>query len=348
MASRVAWSLRGRNGVGKRRRRGGLCLYWAPMRVAVIGAGGIGGLYGGLLAKAGHDVSFLARGEHLRAIQQRGLEVRSAEFGTFVVHGTVSDDPADLGQADLVLFAVKTYDLDSAIAAARQVLAPDASLITFQNGVDAPDQVAAEVGAEHVLIGTTRLETTIVEPGVIGHLSPGHTVTVSALHGLPTAQVEGVAEALRGAGINVTIEPDGHLALWEKAAILVPMATITAVCRSAIGPIRDLPETRALAGVLFDEVVLVGAAYGYDLGAMATRMGLNVQSVPPGMKASMARDFERGGRTELDALTGALVRMADARGVDVPATRTAYAILKLREQLEAGTPTPVGNAAVGR
>jgi 2-dehydropantoate 2-reductase len=123
------------------------------------------------------------------------------------------------------------------------------------------------------------------------------------------------------------------------------MATITAVCRSSVGPIRDLPETLALARVLFDEVLQVGAAYGYDL---ASSMGLNVETAPPGMKASMARDFERGGRTELDALTGALVRMADAKGVDVPASRTAYAILKLREQLESGTQNRVGNAAVGR
>jgi 2-dehydropantoate 2-reductase len=318
------------------------------MHVAVIGAGGTGGLYGALMARAGHDVGFLARGEHLRAIRERGLTVRSAEFGEFVVHGTASDDPADLGQAELVLFAVKTYDLEAALPAARQALAPGASLITFQNGFDAPDQVAAAVGAEHVLIGTTRLETTILEPGVIGHLNAGHVVTVSALNGPPTDQVARAAEALRGAGVNVSIEPDGRLALWAKAAMLLPMAAITAVCRTSIGPIRDLPETRALAGVFFDEVVRVAAAYGYDLQAMGSRMGLNVESAPPGMKASMARDFERGGRTELDALTGALVRMADARGVDVPASRTAYAILKLREQIESGTQNRVGAAALGR
>jgi 2-dehydropantoate 2-reductase len=318
------------------------------MHVAVIGAGGVGGLYGGLMARAGHDVGFLARGEHLRAIRERGLEVRSAEFGTFVVHGTASDDAADLAQADLVLFAVKTYDLEAALPAVRQVLAPGASLITFQNGFDAPDQIAAAVGAQHVLIGTTRLETTIIEPGVIGHLTAGHVATVSALNGPPTDQVERAAEALRGAGVKVTVEPDGRQALWEKAAMLLPMAAITAVCRTSIGPIRDLPETRALAGVFFDEVVRVAAAYGYDLQAMGSRMGLNVESAPPGMKASMARDFERGGRTELDALTGALVRMADAKGVDVSASRTAYAILKLREQLESGTQSRVGKAAVGR
>jgi 2-dehydropantoate 2-reductase len=301
------------------------------MRVAVIGAGGIGGLYGGLLARAGHAVSFLARGAHVQAIRERGLEIRSADFGTFVVHGTASANAADLGQADLVLFAVKTYDLDQAAESARQVLGPSASLLTFQNGVSAPDQVAAIVGAEHVQIGTTGLETTIVEPGVIGHLSPGHYVSVSALDGPPTPSVELTAETLRGAGIKTTVAPDGRQALWEKALILMPMATITAVCQSALGPIRALPATRELTATLLAETAAVARAYGYDLPAASERAGSIIEHAAPTMKASMARDFERGTRTELEALTGALVRMADARGVSVPAARTAYAILKLRD-----------------
>jgi 2-dehydropantoate 2-reductase len=319
------------------------------MRVAVIGAGGIGGLYGGLLARAGHDVSFLARGAHLRAIQAHGLEVRSAEFGTFTVPGVASDDPTDLGQADLVLFAVKTYDLDQAALAAREVLGQHSSLLTFQNGLDAPDQVAAAVGKEHVLIGTTALETTILEPGVIGHLSKFHFVTVSAFDGPPTPTVDHVAETLRRAGANVTVAPDGRQTLWEKALALIPMATITAVCRAPIGEIRDLPETRALIETLLDEVSALARACGYDLpDARARAHKMMIEVAPPGMKASMARDFERGGRTELEALTGALVRIADAQGVNVPATRTAYAILKLRQQVEGGAQNPVGIAAVGR
>jgi 2-dehydropantoate 2-reductase len=319
------------------------------MRVAVIGAGGIGGLYGGLLARAGHDVSFLARGAHLQAIRERGLEIRSPDFGTFVVHGSASDDAADLGQADLVLFAVKTYDLDQAARATRQVLSQEASLITFQNGVDAPDQVAAIVGKGHVLVGTTGLETTIVEPGVIGHLTPGHYVSVSALNGPPTPRAEQAVDTLRGAGINTSLAPDGHRALWEKVWILIPMATITAVCQSPIGPIRDLPATRALVETLLDEVTNVAKAYGYDLPAARERAHAVIEGAPWTMKASMARDFERGNRTELEALTGALVRMADAKGVGVPASRTAYAILKLREQASAaelaGTVASLGNSA---
>jgi 2-dehydropantoate 2-reductase len=321
------------------------------MRVAVIGAGGIGGLYGGLLARAGHHVSFLARGEHLQAIRARGLEVRSVQFGTFVVHGVASNDAGDLGQADLVLFAVKTYDLDQAALAARQVLAPQASLVTFQNGLDAPDQVAVIVGKEHVLIGTTALETTVVEPGVIGHLSLWHTVTISELDGPPTPRVEQVAETLRGAGLNISVASDGRRALWEKALVLIPMATITAVCRAPIGPIRDLPETLTLTETLLEEVTTVARACGYDpkaLGETRARADAMIRQAAPGWMTSLARDFERGNRTELEALTGALVRMADAKSVDVPATRAAYAILKLRQKGEARIENPVRTAAARR
>ena len=138
------------------------------MHVAVIGAGGIGGLYGGLLARAGHDVRLLARGPHLQAIREHGLRVQSVQFGTFTIDARASDSAAELGpgEADLVLFAVKTFDLEAAGTIACELLAPDGALLTFQNGVDAPDRLAEIVGPERVVIGTTGLETAIVEPGV--------------------------------------------------------------------------------------------------------------------------------------------------------------------------------------
>jgi 2-dehydropantoate 2-reductase len=319
------------------------------MRVAVIGTGGIGGLYGGLLAHAGHDVSCLARGEHLRAMQQRGLRIQSAQFGTFTVQPrAVSSDPRDLGPADLVLFAVKTYDLDAAARAAAQAMTPSSCLLTFQNGLDAPDLVAEIVGADRVLIGTTGLESTILEPGVIGHLSQMHYVLVGALHGPPTPRVSSMVETLRQAHIDASEAADGRRALWEKAWLLLPMATITSVCRAPIGPIRDLPETHRLVDQLVDEVSAVARAYGYDLPEASQRARAIINGWAYDGKASMARDFDRGGRTELEALTGALVRMAEANGIDVPTARMAYALLKLRQQFELQPEKGVGSAAVGR
>jgi 2-dehydropantoate 2-reductase len=302
------------------------------MRVAVVGAGGIGGVYGGMLAKAGHEVSFLARGAHLQAIQAHGLEVRSAQFGTFKVHGPASDAPADLGQSELVLFAVKTYDLDQAAQAAQQLLEPDGRLLTIQNGLDAPERIAAVVGQERVLIGTTIIEAAVLEPGVVAQLSATHAVSVGSFAGPPTDRVKSAVAVLADAGINAVVVQDGPRALWEKALGLVPMATITSVCRAPVGPIRDLPETRRMFRELLEEVSAVAQAYGFDLGEARERMWATLEQFRPEGKASMARDFERGNRTELEALTGALVRLAEARGVDVPVARTAYAILKLRQQ----------------
>jgi 2-dehydropantoate 2-reductase len=319
------------------------------MRVAVIGSGGIGGLYGGLLARAGHDVSCLARGEHLRAIQQHGLRVQSAQFGTFTVQPrTASSDAGALGPADLVLFAVKTYDLDDAARAAVQTMTASSCLLTFQNGVDAPDRVARIVGEDRVLIGTTGLESTILEPGVIAHLSQTHYVFVGALQGPPTSRVSSVVETLRAAGIDASVAADGHRALWEKAWLLVPMATITSVCRAPIGPIRELTETHRLVDQLVDEVSAVAKAHGYDLPEASQQARSIIYGWAYDGKSSMARDFERGNRTELEALTGTLVRMADAKGIDVPTARMAYALLKLREQLASRRENGVGTSADGR
>lgn len=319
------------------------------MRVGVIGAGGIGGLYGGLLARAGHDVRFLARGPHLQAIRAHGLRVQSAQFGTFTITARASElaDELGPGEADLVLFAVKTFDLAEAGAAARELLAPDGALLTFQNGVDAPDRLAEIVGPERVLIGTTGLETTILEPGVIGHLSNGHYVFVGALHGPPTPRVQSVVSTLKAAGINANEAADGHQALWEKAYVLLPMATITSVAQAPIGAIRDLPETRALIEALLDEVMAVASACGYALPEARARAAEIIFGWAYDGKASMARDFERGGRTELEALTGTLVRIAQAKHVDVPVSRTAYALLKLRVELAGGSPPTATPAETG-
>jgi 2-dehydropantoate 2-reductase len=306
------------------------------MRIGVIGAGGIGGLYGGLLARAGHDVGFLARGPHLEQIQRKGLEIRSAAFGTFTVQARASSDPRELGRSELVLFAVKTYDLDSGAQAALEMLEVDGHALTLQNGLDAADQLAGVIGPERVLIGTTALETTIVAPGVVGHLTPTHAISVASFEGPPAEAVSRVVAVLALAGMNAQAVPDGHRALWEKAYLLIPMALLTSVCQAPIGPIRELPETRAFAAMLLADVARVALTCGYDL-APQVALGVGILDRPPAtMKASLARDFERGRKTELDALSGALLRLASAHEVEVPATRIAHAVLKLREQGAAG------------
>ncbi|HET6318650.1 MAG TPA: 2-dehydropantoate 2-reductase [Chloroflexota bacterium] len=318
------------------------------MRIAVIGAGAIGGLYGGLLARAGQEVQFLARGAHLASLTGRGLEVRTADLGTFHVDAVAAADPRELAPAELAVLTVKTYDLEAALPATAQLLAPGGSVLTLQNGLDAPDQVARKIPSELVLIGTTAVETTLVEPGVIAHMSPFRQVTVAAFDGPPTPVVRQVVEVLRGARIDATSVEDGHRSLWEKAAPLIPLATLTSLCQLPIGPIRELPETRALIETLLAEVIVVARAYGYDLSDVQQRSLTLLDRIPPTMRASMARDFERGGRTELEALTGAIVRLAESRQVEVPATRAAYAVLKLREQQLAQARDGVGSVVAGQ
>jgi 2-dehydropantoate 2-reductase len=318
------------------------------MRIAVIGAGGTGGLYGGVLARAGHDVRFLARGPHLQAIQARGLQIRSADFGTFTVHALASDNPLDLGQAELVIFAVKLYDLDTAATALQFVLGRDGHVLTLQNGLEAPDHIAQIVGAERVLIGTTSLETTIVEPAVVGHLSPGHVVNVAAYQGLPTPDVEHVAETLRQAGIMTQVAKDGRQALWDKACMLIPIATVTSVCRATVGQVRDVPEAYAVVDAVLSELVAVARADGYDVSAARQRATNMWNTLPWAWKTSMMRDFERANRTELDWLTGAVVRLGDKYGVEVPVSRGIYGVLKLRETLEGTAVAPAGTVVARR
>ncbi len=279
----------------------------------------------------------MARGAHLAAIKEHGLRVESAQFDEFTVRAPASADPSELGQADLVLLAVKTYDLEAATRAALPVLGPGSMLLTVQNGVEAPDQVAAIVGRAPVLIGTTSLESTIAEPGVVAHLSPSHTMTLSELDGPPTARLERLAERFNAAGVNVRVAPDGRRALWEKACFLIPLAAMTSVCQSSVGPIRALPETVSLMDEVFAEVAAVAKACGYDVDAASRAARAAADGLAPTTKASMARDFERGGKTELEALSGALVRLAAQCRVPVPANRAIYAILKLRMVLHAQT-----------
>jgi 2-dehydropantoate 2-reductase len=304
------------------------------MRTVVVGAGAIGGFYGAMLARAGHEVAFLARGAHLEAIRAQGLEVRSAQFGTFTVHGAASDQPGELIVGELVIFGVKTYDLESGARAAATVVGPGSMLLTLQNGVDAPDQVAAIVGTEHVLIGTTAIESTIIEPGVVAHLSPMHRLTLSELEGPVTARLDRLQATLAAAEINASIVADGRRALWQKAAALIPFAGLTTAGGANIGAIRANPVARAVLDDAIAETLAVAAACGSPLpdGAAAT-MAL-IATMAPTMTSSLARDFEQRGRNELEALLGAIVRLGAEHGVPVPVTRALYAALRLRVDRE--------------
>jgi len=302
------------------------------MRALVMGAGAIGGYYGGLLAQRGHDVAFVARGAHLAAMQERGLEIRSGE-GTIALRPVRAvAAPAEAGaDFDLALFAVKTYDTEEAAAALRPAVGPRTAVLTLQNGVDSAGQLSAALGAEHVLAGATYVAATLVEPGVISHTTPFRRITFGELSGAITPRAEAIADALRDAGVEVTVSADPRTAVWSKFVMLAPHASITSASQTPVGPIRETPEGLALYRQLVAEAVAVGRAEGVALAPDAEAAAMDaIISFPPGTKTSLQVDFERQNRVELEQLTGAVVRRGRQAGVPTPGFDPLYAVLKAR------------------
>ena len=302
------------------------------MRVLVMGAGAVGGFYGWRLLERGHAVTFVARGPQREALSRRGLEVRShgRSLGVRPVHVVADPRDAEPGP-DFVLFTVKGYDTEAAGRALRPVVRSTTAVLALQNGVDAPERLGGIVGADRVLIGTTVLEATVAEPGIVEQGGPPPRIVVGEPSGVVTARVEAIAAAFREAGVEVHVTTDPRRALWEKFVRLAPGATLTSACQAPIGALRDLPETAVLYRTLVAEAVAVGGAAGAGLPSDAVDAAWAwISALPGSMKTSMQRDFERGHRVELEELTGTIVRLGGRLGVSTPAFAVLYAVLKAR------------------
>jgi 2-dehydropantoate 2-reductase len=302
------------------------------MRVLVMGAGAVGGYYGAALATRGHAVSFVARGAHLDAMQRRGLTIRSGGRSTVLhpVHAVA--DPGEAGGGfELVLFTVKGYDTEPAARALRPVVVPQTAVLTLQNGVDSGERLGAVLGADCVLIGTTRISTTVPEPGIIDQANPLQHIELGEPSGAITARVEMIAAALRDAGADVRVTTDVHRAVWDKFIRLAPAATLTTACQATIGEARSAAEGDALYRALIAETVAVGRAAGVDLPANAVETAVRlIGTLPADMKTSMQLDFERRRRVELEDVTGAVVRLGRRLGVPTPVYEVIYAVLRVR------------------
>ena len=297
-----------------------------------MGAGALGGFYGAALAGRGHAVTFVARGAHLRAVQEHGLTVRSGGRATVLhpVHAVA--DPAEArGDFELVLFTVKGYDTEPAALALRPAVSPHTTVLTLQNGVDSGDRLGAVLGADRVLVGTTVIAATIAEPGIIDQPSPMRRIDLGELSGGLTPRVEAIAGALRDAGVDVRVTTDVRRAVWEKFIRLAPGATLTSACQASIGALRDTPETAALYRALVAETVAVGRQTGVKLPPDAVEIAMSqIQALPADMRTSMQLDYERHRRVELEDLTGMVVRLGRRLGVPTPAYDVLYAVLKVR------------------
>jgi 2-dehydropantoate 2-reductase len=302
------------------------------MRFAILGSGAVGGYYGAKLARAGHDVTFVARGAHLAAIREHGLQVRSPMLGDFTVRAAAEEDTRRVGPVDVVLLAVKAYDNASALPFIPPMMGSDTAVLTIQNGVDSPSEVAAVVGEDAVLGGTTYIATAIAAPGVIEQTGTHRRIVFGEVFGeLPreSDRVRRIHEALSGADIQADAAVDGRVPIWEKFIFLVALAGFTGATRLPIGPVWSDPFIRARFLDGCREVERLARAEGVDVAAdRIEQIERYVASIPGTMRSSLLIDLAQGKRIEVEALLGSVVRRAERLGVPVPIIATLYAVLK--------------------
>jgi len=307
------------------------------MRIAVVGAGGVGGLFGALLSRAGEEVAFVARGAHLEAIRRDGLRVESP-LGSFTARAPASDDPAALGTADAVLVAVKTWQVKEVAPRLRPLLGPATVVVPMENGVEAADELAAALGPGPVAGGLCHVLAWLEGPGAVRHTGFGPRVTLGEMAGGGSDRLERLAVALRRAGMEAAVVPDIRTALWEKFLFIDPLSSVGAVARAPVGEMLAAPETRALLVAAMREVEALGRARGARLAPDAVERTLErVEGLPPEATASMQRDVLAGKPSELHEQTGAVVRLGRAAGVPVPVHQALYgALLPQERRVRAG------------
>ena len=299
------------------------------MRVAVVGAGGVGGGFGAALAKAGADVTFIARGAHLAAMKSVGLKIQGGRGETHLVPTKATDNPAEIGPVDIVLFCVKLWDVESAGEAIKPLVGPGTAVIPLQNGIDAAERLIPILGAGAVMGGVAQISASIVAPGVIQQVGTFMRMIFGELDGKRSARGEAFLAPCEKAGFDVTLSDQILTDLWMKFILLACNASITAATRQPLGKLRDDPDLRPLMISAFRETIEVGRARGVRLPADALEKILDfVGHAPPAMKASMALDLERGNRLELPWLGGKVVELGRQLGVATPTHSVMYAVLK--------------------
>ena len=305
------------------------------LSIAVYGSGAVGGYFGGRLAEAGEDVRFIARGRHLAAIREHGLRVSSVD-GDFLVHpARAADDPATLGPVDVVLLGVKAWQVPDAAEAMRPLVGEQTFVVPLQNGIEAPEQLMAEIGRERVLGGLCRVLAYVEGPGHIRHAGVTPYVAFGELDGSRTARVEMLREAFqRTRGVTAEVPPDIGVAMWSKFLFITALGGVGALTREPIGVIRSQAESRALLTRALEEIFAVAAGNRIALPAgTVTETLAFVDGLPEDGTASMQRDIMQGRPSELEAQVGAVVRLGDRLGVEVPVHRMIYeALLPLERQ----------------
>ena len=299
------------------------------MKIAIMGTGGVGGYYGGLLSQTGHDVTFTARGAHLQTMRDKGLQVKSVHGDFTVSPAKATDKPSQIGPVDVILFATKTYQTDEAAKSIKPIVGKDTVVVSLQNGIDAADSIGAVVGMEHILGGATWLSAAIEAPGVIGQYSQFRRIVLGEFTGQTTKRLKAVYDALQATGATVETSDNILKVLWTKFVFIAPVMAMGSLTRVTFGEYRNVPESRAVLIDALSEVAAVAKAKGVLLDAdVVAKTLVFIDSSAPGIKPSMQRDVESGKRSELESMIGVVVRMGMQYKVPTPVMRFAYAMLK--------------------
>jgi 2-dehydropantoate 2-reductase len=299
------------------------------MRIAVMGSGGTGGYFGGLLARAGEEVIFVARGAHLEALRMRGLRVKSRLAGEFTLPVRATDTPNEVGPVDLILFCVKTYDTDSAAESIRPLLGAETMLLSLQNGVDNAERIVRIAGHDSGLGAVAYVVSAIEAPGVIAQTAGPGRIVLGELAGGTGALIERLHSTLQSAGIAAEVHPDVRIAIWQKFLFICAFSGVTTLTRVPIGTILADPVTHDLFRGTVEEAEAVARASGIELPEDCVEQALaTAAAVEPWGRGSMYHDLANGLRLELEALNGEVVRRGDEQDIQTPLNFAIYAALK--------------------
>ncbi|HBY98572.1 MAG TPA: 2-dehydropantoate 2-reductase [Chloroflexi bacterium] len=300
------------------------------MRIAVFGVGGVGGYFGGRLVAGGAgEVAFIARGAHLAALREKGLTVKSANGDFSVAPIVATDDPAEVGPVEAVLFCVKTYHVAEAAPLLAPLVGTSTAILPLQNGVETPEMLKALYGEGHVMGGLAYISAAIDAPGTISNPSTLARLIFGELDGRRSRRAEALLTCLQAAGIDAELSAAVRAAMWQKFLFICGLAGLTAASRRPIGAIRATVEARVLLREAMAEVTAVAALEEVALPADAVEQAMRtVEAFAPDVKASLLLDLEQGRPLELEALNGAVVRLAARHALPVPVNRALYAIIR--------------------
>lgn len=306
------------------------------MRIAVFGTGGVGGYFGGRLAQAGEDVTFIARGEHLRAIKAGGLKVESPPGDFVVFPAKATDDVTEAGEVDLVIVGVKAWQVPAAAHVMKPLVAAATTVLPLQNGVDAVSQLVAELGSDRVIGGLCRIVSFVVEPGRIRHAGFTPSIIIGELDNRRTGRIDAIERVFKSAGLEISVAADIQVALWTKFLFIASFSGVGAIANAPAGVVRSDPKRRSQLLKAMEEIYALAHARGIKLPAdsVDTVMAA-VDGLPEDATSSMQRDIAAGKPSELESQNGAVVRMAREAGIEVPTHALIYQTLSHKEAQKA-------------